>query len=235
MNSTGRFNLQDNVSRPEDSALVLIDYQTLLLLGIQTHDRAQLTRNIVGLAKAGRTFEVPTVLTTMAARDFGGPLVPELREVFGDLRAGTRTAINPWEDENFVASVKQLRRKRLIIAGLWTEVSLSLPVFSALEDGYTVYFVTDTCGGASAEAHETAIQQLVQAGARPRTWQQLLYSWQRDWARLDTADAVQDIIRRHGSAFPPSAIYAKGLSIGGQDERVLQAPRRSLRPAGMGR
>ena len=235
MNSTSRFSVQDNVIRAENSALVLIDYQTLLLLGIQTHDRSQLTRNVVGLARAARTFEVPTLLTTMATRDFGGPLVPELREVCGDLRLGTRTAINPWDDESFVATVKQLRRKKLIIAGLRSEVSLSLPVFSALEEGYTVYFVADTCGGNSAEAHQIALQQLVQAGARPRTWQQLLYSWQRDWARLDTADAVQDIIQRHGSAFPPSAIYAKGLSIGNEDERVLQVPRRGLRPAGMGR
>src|SRR5689334_6459020 len=102
MNSQSRFSMQDNVIRAEHSALVLIDYQSLLLLSIQTHDRAQLTRNIVGLARAARTFEVPTVLTTMATRDFGGPLLPELEEICGDLRVETRTAINPWDDENFV-------------------------------------------------------------------------------------------------------------------------------------
>ena len=233
MNSTGR--LQDNVIRPESSALILVDYQTFLLLGIQTHDRAQLTRNVVGLAQAARAFEVPTVLTTMAARDFGGPLVPELREALGDATANTRTAINPWEDEHFLATVRQLKRKQLIIAGLWTEVSLSLPVLSAVEDGYMVYFVADARGGLDVDAHQIAIQQLIQAGARPRTWQQLLYSWQRDWTCLETAEVVQDIIRNHGSAFPPSAIYAKGLLIGSNHERTLPPPRRSVRPAGMGR
>jgi nicotinamidase-related amidase len=235
MNSTGRFNAQDNVIKPENSALVLVDYQTLLLLGIQSHDRTQLTQNIVGLAKAAQTFEVPTVLTTMAADDFGGPLIPELQEVFPALKVNTRTAINPWEDENFQSTVKEFRRKRLIIAGLWTEVSLSLPAQSALDEGYNVYFVADACGGLTAEAHQIAIQQLIQAGAKPRTWQQLLYLWQRDWACLDTANAVRDIIRCHGSAFPPSAIYTSASSVGAQGARALQAPRRGVRPAGMGK
>jgi nicotinamidase-related amidase len=233
MKSTGRVNAHDNVISPQNSALILVDYQTLLLLGIQSHDRTQLTQNIVGLAKAARAFEVPTVLTTMAATDFGGPLMPELRRVFPALRVQERTAINPWEDVECVGRVKEFRRKNVIIAGLWTELSLSLPAQSALEDGYSVYFVADACGGVSAEAHQIAIQQLIQAGAKPRTWQQLLFAWQRDWACLDTAEAVRDIIRGHGSAFPPSAIYTRGSSIGAEGGRVLEVPRRSVRPVGM--
>src|SRR5262249_19994555 len=239
MNSINRINAADNVVTPENSALVLVDYQTLLLLGIQSHDRTQLTQNIVGLAKSALAFEVPIVLTTMAANDFGGPLLPALRDVVPELRPNTRTAINPWDDQGFQSTVKELRRKKLIIAGLWTEVSLSLPVFSAVDDGYTVYFVADTCGGVSTEAHQLAIQQLIQSGARPRTWQQLLYTWQRDWTCFDTAEAVQDIIRCHGSIFPPSAIYTKGASLYtkgaslGDQTKVLASPRRSVRPAGL--
>jgi hypothetical protein len=98
-----------------------------------------------------------------------------------------------------------------------------------------VYFVADTCGATSVEAHQIAIEQLIQAGARPRTWQQVLLSWQRDWTCLETAEAVQEIIRDHGNAFPPSAIYARGSTIGVENKRDLQPPRRSVRPAGMGR
>jgi nicotinamidase-related amidase len=235
MKSTDRFNSQENGIRPENCVLILVDYQTLLLLGIQPHDRTQLSQNIVGLAKAARAFEVPTVQTTMAASDFGGPLIPELRRIFPDLRTHERTSINAWEDEELVSRVKEFRRKNLIIAGLWTELSVSLPALSALENGYNVYFVADSCGAVSAEAHQIAIQELLQAGARPRTWQQLLFVWQRDWACLDTAQAVQDIIRAHGSAFPPSAIYTRGASIASEAGRVLEAPRRSVRPVGMGK
>ena len=235
MNSTGRLNAQDNTLRPDNSALLLVDYQALILLSIQSRDRAQLTQNIVGLARAARAFEVPVLLTTMAATGFGGPLLPELRDIFPDITVNTRTAINPWDDEHFLNSVKDLRRKKLIIAGLWTELSLALPVLSAVDDGYSVYFVADTSGGVSEKTHQIACQQLIQAGARPRTWQQLMFSWQRDWTCLETVEAVQDIIRLHGSAFPPSAIYAKNLAMRGEEARVLQAPRRGLRPADMAR
>ena len=224
----------DNAITTENSALLLIDYQSLILLGIQSHDRTLLTNNIVGLARAARAFDVPTVLTTVNARGFGGPFLPELRGIFPDLKTRDRTIINAWEDENFVASVKEARRKTLIIAGLWTEMSLALPVLSALEGGYNVYFVADASGGVNPESHQLAIQQLIQAGARPRTWQQVMFAWQRDWACLDTVDAVREIINCHGGAFPPSLIYETAFS-DRENARSLQAPGRGIRPVGMGK
>lgn len=224
----------DNAITPENSALLLIDYQSLILLGIQSHDRTLLTNNVVGLARTARAFDVPTVLTTINAAGFGGPFLPELRSVFSDLKPRDRTIINAWEDENFVATVKETRRKALIVAGLWTEMSLALPVLSALQDGYNVYFVADTSGGVNPQSHELAIQQLIQAGAKPRTWQQVMFAWQRDWACQDTLAAVREIINCHGGAFPQSLIYDKALSRGEQ-ANSLQAPHRGMRPLGMGK
>jgi len=175
---------------------------------------------------------VPTVLATVSARGFGGPLLPELKGIFPDHKIEDRTIINAWEDENFVTTVRETRRKNLIVAGLWTEMSLALPVLSALDDGCNVYFVADASGSVNPEAHQLALQQLIQAGARPRTWQQVMFAWQRDWACLETVDAVREIISCHGGAFPPSLVYDKALS-GGEDARSLQAPRRGVRPVGM--
>src|SRR6266404_6246787 len=212
----------DNAITPENSALLLIDYQSLILLGIQSYDRTLLTNNIVGLARAARAFDVPTVLTTVKASEFGGPFLPELRGILRDLKTRDRTIINAWEDENFVADVKETRRKTLIIAGLWTEMSLALPVLSAVEEGCNVYFVADASGSVNPEAHQLALQQLIQAGARPRTWQQVMFAWQRDWACLETVDAVRDIIRCHGGAFPPG--------LGGVRDQMGHAPRNLLPP-----
>jgi nicotinamidase-related amidase len=52
-----------------------------------------------------------------------------------------------------------------VIAGQWTEVCVAMPVLSALDAGYEVYVVTDACGGASREAHDMAVERMVQAGA----------------------------------------------------------------------
>jgi len=233
MHSQNRSNA-NNAITSENSALLLIDYQSLIMLGIQSHDRTLLTTNIVGLARAAKAFGVPTVLTTVNAQGFGGPFLPELRGIFPDLKIRDRTIINAWEDDNLVTAVNGTRRRILIIAGLWTEMSMALPVLSALEDGYNVYFVADASGGVNPESHQLVIQQLIQAGARPRTWQQVMFGWQRDWACRDTVEAVREIINCHGGAFPQSLIYAESLA-GPEEARTLQAPRRGIQPVGMGR
>jgi nicotinamidase-related amidase len=233
MHSPARYG-SDNILTAENTALVLIDYQSLLLLGVQSHDRMQLTNNIVGLARASRAFDVPTILTTVAAGDFGGPLLMELKGIFPDVKVFDRTLINAWEHEEVLEGVKEIRRKKLVIAGLCTEVSLALPALSALEEGYSVYFVSDASGAVTADAHESAVQQLIQAGARPRTWQQVMFAWQRDWARLETAGAVREIIHCHGGAFPPS-VFLENVVSGLEQPRHLPTAGRGMRPIGMER
>jgi nicotinamidase-related amidase len=199
---------------------------------VQSHDRTLLTNNVVGLARASRAFDVPTVLTTMAARDFGGPLLPELKGIYPELKANDRTMINAWEDQDVVEAIRSTRRKKLIIAGLWSELSLALPALSAVEEGFSVYVVADTGGATNIEAHHVAMQQLVQSGARIRTWQQIMFAWQRDWACLNTVGAVREIIHCHGGAFPPSVILDTALC-GVEPSRPMASTSRGIRPVGM--
>jgi isochorismate hydrolase len=59
------------------------------------------------------------------------------------------------------------RRKKLIIAALWTEACLTFPTLDALREGFEVFPVVDAVGGTSRVAHETAITRVVHAGAQP--------------------------------------------------------------------
>ncbi len=196
---------------PANCALILIDHQAQMLFGVQSHDRTLIINNVVGLAKAAKVFKVPTVLTTVEAKTFGGPLFSELQTVFPDADVIDRTNMNSWEDQSFHAAVKQTGRRKLVIAALWSEVCLAFPALDAIGEGYEVYFVADASGGVSLEAHELAVQRLVQAGAIPVTWQQVMYEWQRDWARQETADPVRDIVRLHTGAFGQGVVYAKEM------------------------
>lgn len=196
---------------PKDSTLILIDHQSQMLFGVQSHDRSLIINNVVGLAKAARAFNVPTVLTTVAVKTFSGPLFPDLQAVFPGVVAIDRTTMNAWEDGNFLAAVEKTGRKKLIIAALWTEVCLAFPALDAIRDGYEVYFVADASGGVSLEAHEMAVHRMIQAGAVPMTWQQVMYEWQRDWARHETADAVREIVQQHTGAFGQGVVYAKAM------------------------
>lgn len=196
---------------PQDCALILIDHQSQMLFGAGSHPRAQIVNNVVGLAKAAKVFSVPTILTTVARKSFSGPLFPELSEVFPGVEPIDRTTMNSWEDAAFVKAVRATGKKKLLIAALWTEVCLAFPALSALDEGYEVYAVTDASGGVSAEAHEMAIYRMFQAGVHPVTWEQVMYEWQRDWARAATADQIKEIITAHCGAFGQGIVYAKAM------------------------
>jgi len=203
MNSTtektsGRTGL-DALLTPKNSVLILIDHQPFQFANLRNMDPTLVLNNTIGLAKGAKAFGVPTIFTTVV-EDRGGRLPQALQDVFPDQKPIDRTFINTWEDSRVVEIVKKTGRKKLVIAALWTEVCLAMPVIQALGEGYDVFAVTDASGGVSVEAHERAIQRMVQAGAVPITWLAVLSEWQRDWAREATAPALAEILLAHGGS-----------------------------------
>lgn len=192
----------------ENCTVIFIDHQPQMAFGVASIDRHLLMNNTLGLAKAAQVFTVPTILTTVESASFSGHMWPQLLDIFPGQAPIERTSMNSWEDENFVAAVQKIGRKKLVIAALWTEVCLAFPTLHALEAGYEVYAVVDASGGTSKIAHDTAIQRIVQAGAVPVTWQQVLLEFQRDWARKVTYDAVIDIVKEHSGAYGMGVEYA---------------------------
>ncbi|CAI0763654.1 MULTISPECIES: hydrolase [Serratia] len=192
----------------DNSALIFIDHQPQMAFGVANIDRQQLKNNVVGLAKAGKIFNVPTLFTSVETESFSGYIWPELLAVHPEITPIERTSMNSWEDAAFVKAVEATGRKKLVISALWTEVCLTFPALMALEAGYEVYVVTDTSGGTSVDAHERSIDRMVQAGAIPVTWQQVLLEYQRDWARKETYDAVMALVREHSGAYGMGVDYA---------------------------
>jgi nicotinamidase-related amidase len=106
-------------------------------------------------------------------------------------------------------ALKNNGRKKVIVSGLWTEVcNVTFALSAMLEGGYEIYMVADASGGTSKEAHDYAMQRMVQAGVVPMTWQPVMLEWQRDWARKDTYDAVMSIVREHSGAYGMGVDYA---------------------------
>jgi nicotinamidase-related amidase len=182
--------------RPEDSIVVLIDHQPFQFANLHSHEPTSIINNVIGLAKGAKTFNVPTILTTVL-EERGGYLIKGLQDVFPDQKPIDRTFINTWQDPKVTDIVKKSGRKQLILAALWTEVCLAMPAIQALGEGYDVFVVTDASGGVSLEAHDMAVRRMVQAGAVPITWLAVLSEWQRDWARTDTATALSSVVLEH--------------------------------------
>lgn len=184
--------------RPEDSVLVLIDHQPYQLANLNSHDPQMAVNNATGLAKAAKAFGVPTILTSVLA-ERGGLIFSQITDVFPDQAVIDRTLINTWQDPKVVDVVRATGRKQLIMAGLWTEVCVAMPAIQALGEGWDVTVITDASGGTSVEAHEVAIQRMSAAGANMMTWLALAAEWQRDWARMETAGPVTEVMKHHAA------------------------------------
>jgi nicotinamidase-related amidase len=189
----------DALLRPEDSILVLIDHQPFQFANLHSHEPTMIINNVVGLAKAAKLFDVPTILTTVI-EERGGHIIKGLQDVFPDQKPIDRTFINTWEDPKVVEIVKKSGRKQLVLAALYTEICLAMPAIQALAEGYDVFIVTDASGGVSLEAHDMAVRRMVAAGAVPITWLAVLGECQRDWAREKTATGVSAVVLDHGGA-----------------------------------
>ena len=186
----------DHLLTPQNTALLVIDYQPGQFAAVSSMDRDLLLENIVSTAKIAKLFGVPIVHSTInVASGLAEPTVPELAELLVDNPPIDRTSINAWEDADFLSAVRATGRRKLILCALWTEMCMAFPALDALREGYEVYPVVDAIGGTSEQAHRAALERVVQAGAQPVTWIPLGGELQRDWARTETAGAVVALVR----------------------------------------
>jgi nicotinamidase-related amidase len=189
----------DELITPQNAALLVIDYQPPQVETVTSMDRQTMVNNIVGVARLGITYGLPIVVTTVNVKTgLNKPVIPQLREVLGNVPTYDRTSINAWEDAEFKEAVMATKRKKLIMTALWTEVCLAFPALDALHDGFDVYPVVDAVGGTSLEAHLAGLRRIEQAGAKPISWISLACELQRDWLREKTVPAFIDTFIQTG-------------------------------------
>lgn len=193
---------------PANHALVLIDHESQMGFAVKNIDITELRNNTAIVAGASKIFNIPTVVTTVAEKSFSGPVFREVSEFYP---AGTyidRTTMNTWEDVNAYKAITGKGKKKIVLAGLWTSVCIVGPALSAKAEGYDVYVITDASGDVSKEAHDMAINRMVQAGVKTMTSIQYLLELQRDWARGETYKAVTDLVKKYGGAYGIGIQYA---------------------------
>ena len=197
------------VLTPANCQIIFIDHQPQMAFGVQSIDRQVLKNNTVARAKAAKVFNSPTIITTVETESFSGNTYPELLDVFPGQDILERTSMNSWDDQKVRDALKANGKKKVVVAGLWTEVcNNSFALCAMLEGDYEIYMVADASGGTSKEAHDFAMQRMIQAGVIPVTWQQVMLEWQRDWAHKETYTAVMDIVREHSGAYGMGVDYA---------------------------
>ena len=196
---------------PRDHTLVMIDFQSQMAFATHSIDGASLRNNAGLVASAAAGFDASTILTTVAEKSFSGPMFDEVTAPFPGARLLDRTSMNTWEDAAVIARVNEIGKDRIVLAGLWTSVCIVGPALSALDQGFQVYVIADACGDVSQEAHDRAMDRMVQAGAQPMTAVQYLLEMQRDWARTETYDMTTGVARKFAGAYGLGITYAKTM------------------------
>jgi nicotinamidase-related amidase len=191
--------LSSSLLTPETSAVLLLDYQAHVMEGIRSTDYGLIELNGRALARAAKAFNVPVILSTIGVTLRGdAPTLPSIRAELADQPEYDRATMNAWEDSGIVEAIAKTGRRRLIFAGLWSEVCLLYPVLQAQREGFETYFVADAVGGSTVMAHETAIQRMIQAGSQPITLNSMLTEWIRDWKTTPHASAFKSYLAWYG-------------------------------------
>ncbi|MDZ5645923.1 isochorismatase family protein [Nitrospirillum sp. BR 11828] len=196
---------------PTDHTLIMIDFQSQMSFATNSIDAIMLRNNAALVANAAAGFKVSTILTTVAVKSFSGPMYAEITDAFPGQDLLDRTSMNTWEDAAVIHQINAIGKSRIVLAGLWTSVCIVGPALSAIDQGFEVYVITDACGDVSTEAHERAVERMVQAGARPITALQYMLELQRDWARTETYDMTTGIAKKFGGAYGLGITYAKTM------------------------
>jgi nicotinamidase-related amidase len=181
---------------PDNAAMLLIDHQAGLFLGVQSMNQQVLKNNAIALAKTAKVFNLPTVLFTSSAKGPNGPTIPEIVELFPDDEIHDRSPINLWNDPRCRTAVEQTGRKKLIMAAITTDVCLVFPALAALKAGYDVYAVIDASGTWSPTAELAAMLRLTQAGAIVTNWIAIAAELKHDEDR-ETTPAMNSTFGEH--------------------------------------
>jgi nicotinamidase-related amidase len=213
MSATLKANVQPagRLLTPDNHVLIMIDHQSQMAFATRSIDVVELRNNAALVAKAASGFKVATILTTVAEKTFSGPVFDEIKTPLADVGVIDRTTMNCWEDERITAAVNRLGTRKIVLGGLWTSVCIAGPALSAIEQGYEVYVISDACGDVTTEAHERAMQRMIQVGVQPLTSLTYLLELQRDWGRAATYGLTTGIARVHGGGYGLGIVYASEM------------------------
>jgi nicotinamidase-related amidase len=155
---------------PDNAALILVDRQTGLMSFVPSVEALTLKNNVMALAKIGKRFKLPTVLTTSWPHGPNGPTLPAIRELYPDLPITDRDTVKLWDHQPTVDAIKKTGRKKLIIAAIDTTTCLSFAAIYGVQAGYDVYAVIDASSTFNALNEQVAITRMAHAGVVVTTW-----------------------------------------------------------------
>ena len=169
----------------ENAALLLIDHQVGTITWMHSASHEECKRYTLALARAAKAVGMPIVLTSSMEDQAQGLLFPEFQDILPQeyaKRVKRAGIVDAFDDPNFKRAVEATGKKKLIMAGLLTEVCVVYPALSALSDGYQVQVVADASGAATQLSDTLALDRVRQAGGSVVSTVQIMSEMVSNWA-----------------------------------------------------
>lgn len=169
----------------DNAAMLLIDHQIGTIEWMHSAPKDEVRRNTLALAKSAKAVGMPVLLTSSMEWEAQGPLFPELQDILPEAfeaRIKREGIVDAFDDPNFAQAVQALGRKKLIMAGLLTEVCVVYPALNAADEGYGIQVVADASGSATKMADDIALDRMRQAGVAITSTVQVMSEMVSNWA-----------------------------------------------------
>ena len=184
----------------ENSTLVLIDYQRTMFKSVASGDKTRIKAAAIGAAKAAKILGVPVVLSAINPKS-NGDFIPEITGLFPDVEVHARKVpgFDAFEDEATWNAVKATGRRKIVVSGLWTSMCFAYSALHAIKEGLESYGLMDAAGDSTPEAHQFAIERMLQAGVVPITLESLVSEWMHDWGNPKARELVAEVYSKYGA------------------------------------
>jgi nicotinamidase-related amidase len=184
----------------QNSALVLIDFQRTMFKSVASGDKSRIKLAAICAAKAAKILGVPVVLSAINPKS-NGDFIPEITGLFPGQEVFARKVpgFDAFEDEGTWNAVKATGKRKLVVSGLWTSMCFTYSALHAIREGYDAYGLMDAAGDSTPEAHQFAVERMLQAGVIPITVESLVSEWMHDWANPKAGELVAEVYSKYGA------------------------------------
>ena len=185
--------MTDKTYTTANSLIMLVDHQTGTVGWVKSLPSATVVTSTRVLARMAVAYGMPLILTTTMEQQVG-PTIPEVQEVAADAfakRFSRGGQLDCWDDEGLKAAVAALGRRKIILAGLTTDICMYWAATSALKLGYEVLVVADACGTTSVQGDEMTYARLRKAGAEVAVVNQVVTELANDFSTAEGQKAQQ--------------------------------------------
>jgi nicotinamidase-related amidase len=145
-----------------DSVLLIIDIQERLATVMKMKD--QVVKNCLHLIELAKMLDIPVVVTEQYPKGLGRT-VPEIQGALPSYRPIEKTAFNCCGEPAFLAELRKIGKKKVIVTGMETHICVLQTGLGLLQEGFTPHLVSDAVCSRTKENWRTGVEFLRQAGA----------------------------------------------------------------------